>query len=169
MINTIRYIVSTLVLGLIFSPIMSVKADQIFAYSDVLSSTYNLNMGQTWAKVSSGRASTADDSASSGIASSVVANPLRAIVSARLDATDSRPSSTRIIYFVSNNNGFNWVQVDSGYTYNFETVGNELRWKAVIARDSQVVMSAYIDNIYLSYTVSDTIKVSQNNYSYSTR
>ena len=139
------------------------KADQIFAYSDDLSSNFNLDMSQTRAKITGGRAFTADDSVSSDITSDVVANPSKAIISARLDVSNNIPSNARIIYYISNNYGQRWMQVNPGFTYSFDSIGNQLRWKAVITRESLLVGSASVDSVSLAYTVSDTLAVNQNN------
>ena len=166
MMNSIikpKYFVILLILTAMTLNILPVKADQVFAFSEDLTSNYNLDMGQTGAKISGGRAFTADDSVSSGITSDVIANPSKAIISARLDVSDNIPSNTRIIYYISNNNGQRWMQVNPGYTYSFDSVGNQLRWKAVIAKESLLVGSAYIDSVYLAYTESDTLAVNSNN------
>lgn len=158
-----KFIVLPIVLAMAILPRFSAQADQIFAYSDGLSSSVNLNMSQTNAKLSGGMAFTADDSVSSIVVSNIIANPVKAIISARLDASDRTPSNARIIYYLSNNNGQRWTQVNSGYTYSFDSVGNQLVWKAVIARESIKAESPYIDSINLAYTVSDTLSVNQNN------
>lgn len=158
-----KYFTVGLVLIAMILPVIPAKADQIFAYSDDLSSNFNLDMGQTRAKINGGRALIADDSVSSDITSDIVADPLKAIISARLDVSNNVPSSARIIYYISNNNGQRWMQINPGYTYSFDSVGNQLRWKAVITRESVNVESAYIDSINLAYTVSDTLAVNQNN------
>lgn len=162
-ITKLKYFAITLILVAMVFPVLPAKADQIFAYSDDLSSNFNLDMAQTRAKISGGRALTADDSVSSDITSDMVANPSKAIISARLDVSNNVPSSARIIYYISNNYGQRWMQVNPGHTYSFDSVGNQLRWKAVIARDSLVVESASIDSINLAYTVSDILAVNQNN------
>ncbi|KKS13734.1 MAG: hypothetical protein UU70_C0010G0005 [Candidatus Yanofskybacteria bacterium GW2011_GWA1_41_6] len=158
-----KYLAVPLILATMTLTALPAKADQVFAFSEDLTSNYNLDMGQTGAKISGGRAFTADDSVSSGITSDVIANPSKAIISARLDVSDDIPSNTRIIYYISNNNGQRWMQVNPGYTYSFDSVGNQLRWKAVIAKESLLVGSAYIDSVYLAYTVSDTLAVNSNN------
>ncbi len=158
-----KYFAIPLILIAMILTILPAKADQIFSYSDDLSSNYRLDMGQTRAKISGGRAFTADNSVSSDITSVIVANPSKAIISARLDVSDNTPSNTRIIYYISNNYGQRWMQVNPGYTYLFDSTGNQLRWKAVIVRESLLVESAYIDSVYLAYTVSDTLTVNQNN------
>ena len=166
MMNSIikpKYFVILLILAAMTLNVLPVKADQVFAFSEDLTSNYNLDMGQTGAKISGGRAFTADDSVSSGITSDVIANPSKAIISARLDVSDDIPSNARIIYYISNNNGQRWMQVNPGYTYSFDSVGNQLRWKAVIAKESLLVGSAYIDSVYLAYTESDTLAVNSNN------
>ncbi|HXK40649.1 MAG: hypothetical protein A3D52_00325 [Candidatus Taylorbacteria bacterium RIFCSPHIGHO2_02_FULL_44_36] len=133
------------------------SADQVFLFSDDLSFYSDINRGQTGAKLVSGRFYTADDSVSSAVASEVVANPSKAIISARLDVDQNIPSGTRIIYYLSNNNGSRWTQVNTGFTYTFDSVGNELRWRAVITRESPVIASAYIDRVNITYIVSDSL------------
>lgn len=143
------------VLGLVVAS--GARADTLFLFSDDFSTQFNIERGQTNAKFSSGRFYVADDSVSSSVASDVIANPSKAIVSARLDVNASAPSSTVIIYYVSNNGGSRWKQVNPGYTYPFDSVGNELRWKVALTRESPVITSPYLDSINLTYTVSDSI------------
>src|SRR3989344_3978570 len=159
----LKYFAVPFILITITLSAIPVKADQIFAYSDDLSSNFNLDMGQTRAKLTGGRAFTADDSVSSDITSDVVANPSKAIISARLDVSVNTPSNARIIYYISNNDGQRWMQINHGFTYSFDSVGNQLRWKAIITRESVLVESASIDSINLAYTVSDTLSVNPNN------
>ena len=166
MINSLvklRYFAIALILTAMILPVFSAKADQAFTYSDDLSSNYSLDMFQTRAKITGGRAYTADDSTSSEIVSYVISNPQNTIISARVDVSGYTPSNGRIVYYVSNNNGQRWTQINPGYTYSFDSVGNQLRWKAVIIRESFMVGSPYLDSIYITYTVSDTLAVSQNN------
>jgi|SRR3989344_5804971 len=166
MINSLvrlRYFAIALILTTMVLPVFPAKADQIFAYSDDLSSNFNLDMIQTGVKFIGGKAYTADDSVSSAITSDIIANPSKAIISARLDVSNNIPSNARVIYYLSNNNGQRWMQINPGYTYLFDSVGNQLRWKAAITRDSLMVGSASIDSVSLTYTVSDTLTVNQNN------
>ena len=144
--------------GLVFG--LNVKADQVFLFSDDLSTQFDIDLSQTSAKFSSGRFYIADDSVSSAVTSRVVANPSKLIVSARLDVSVSTPSGTRTSYYLSNNNGFRWTQVNPGFTYIFDSVGNELRWRAVIMRESPFVQSAYIEQMSVTYTVSDSLSPS---------
>lgn len=136
---------------------VSAKADQVFLFTDDLSTQFDIDQSQTSAKFGLGRFSTADDSVSSAVVSKIIANPYKAIISARLDVSVSMPSNTRIIYYLSNNNGFRWTQVSPEFTYGFDLAGNELRWKAVIARESPVIASAYVDSVNITYTVSDVV------------
>jgi hypothetical protein len=166
MLNSIikpGYFGALLILIAVILSISPARADQIFSFSEDLSSNYRLDTAQTSAKISGGMAFTADDSVSSSVTSAVIANSSKAIISARLDVSDNTPSNARLVYFISNNNGQRWMQVNAGYTYLFDSVGGQLRWKAIIARDSVHVASARIDSISLSYTVSDTLSVNQNN------
>lgn len=133
------------------------NADDAFLFSDDLSSRSDIDKSQTYAQLSSGRFFTADNSVSSAVVSEVVANPSKAVVSARLDVSQSLPSGTQIIYYLSNNGGSRWTQVNPGYSYTFDSVGNELRWKAIIARESPFITSAYLDDVNITYTVSDSL------------
>ena len=154
--NITRYLlIVAVLLGLVFS--LNAKADQVFLFSDDLSLLSNIDTGQTSAKFSGSRFFTADDSVSSAVASDIVANPSKLIVSARLDVSVFIPSDAMIIYYLSNNNGLRWTQMNPGYTYTFDSVGNELRWRAVITRNSPFVQSASIDQVNITYTVSDSI------------
>jgi len=159
----LRYLAIALILTAMVLPTFSAKADQVFVYSDDLNSSYKLDMSQTSANLVDGRAFTADNSVSSSVVSNIIANHQMAIVSARLEVSASTPSGTIIIYYISNNNGQRWMQINPGYTYSFDSVGNQLRWKAVIAKDGLTTGSAYIDSINMSYTVSETLGVNQNN------
>lgn len=150
------YILTGALLGGFFAA-APVKADQVFLFSDDLSFLSNIDTGQTSAKFSNGRFYTADDSVSSAVASDMVANPSKLIVSARLDVSVSIPSDAMVIYYLSNNNGSRWTQVNPGSTYTFDSVGNELRWRAVITRNSPFVQSASIDQVNITYTISDSI------------
>jgi len=156
--NVKMSILSVVILSLIFIFIgLSANANQVFLFSDDLSAQFNINQSQTTAKFVSGRFYTADDSVSSAVVSKIVANPFKMIISARLDVSVSVPSGTTIVYYLSNNNGLRWTQVNPGYTYTFDSVGNELRWRVVIVRESPFLASAYLDNINITYTVSDSL------------
>lgn len=143
-------------------PFVFVSADQVFLFSDELNTQFDIDRGQTQAKFATGRFYTADDSVSSKVVSKTIANPARVIISARLDVNQSLPSGTRIIYYLSNNNGFRWTQVNTGFTYTFDSVGNQLRWQAIITRESPVIASAYLDRVSITYTVSDSVTPSPN-------
>lgn len=146
-----------IIAGFLFIGAVTANADQVFLFSDDLSAQFDIDQSQTTAKFALGRFYTADGSVSSAVASKMVANPFRAIISARLDVSQSLPSGTRIIYYLSNNNGFRWMQVNPGFTYAFDSAGNELKWKAVITRESPLIASAYIDSVNITYAVSDSL------------
>lgn len=148
-------ILIALFLGVMFG--FRANADQIFLFSDDLSTQFDIEQSQTSAKFTFGRFYTADDSVSSAVASKIIANSFRTIVSARLDVYESLPSGTRTVYYISNNNGLRWMQINPGYTYLFDSTGNELRWRAVIVRESPFVASAYLESVSITYTVSDSI------------
>lgn len=143
-----------LFLGAVFA--LSANADEIFLFSDDLSTFFDIDQSQTSAKLDFGRFYTADGSVSSAVVSKIIANPYKAIISARLDVSEFLPSGTRIVYYLSNNNGLRWMQINPGYTYTFDSTGNELRWKAIIVRESPTIASAYLDNVNITYTVSNS-------------
>lgn len=140
-----------LFVGLLFTAIPA-QAEEVFLFTDDLSSKADIDKGRTSTKFASGQAYTADDSVSSSVESEVVSNVSKVIISARLDAYAFVPSDTRIVYYLSNNDGSNWTQVSLGYTYTFSSTGNELKWKAIITRESPFVPSASIDSVSITYT-----------------
>ena len=146
-------------------PTASVRADQVFLFSDDLSTQFNIDQVQTFAKFVSGLFYTADGSVSSAVVSKEIATPPRAIISARLDVTSFLPRETIITYYLSNNGGLNWMQINPGYTYTFDSAGNRLHWKAIIIKQSPLVSSASLDKIHLTYTVSDTLAPDSSIYS----
>lgn len=137
------------------------KADQTYSFSDDLSSSFNLDLIQTQAVLINGRAFIAGNSYSSAIVSATIANPSKNIISARIDANSVVYSGGTILYYISNNNGARWQQVNPGYTYTLDTSGRQLRWKAVIMRNNLWDQSAYIDSISISYTTGNTVQANQ--------
>lgn len=140
----------------LFLVIISAQAEEVFLFTDDLSSKADIDKGRTSTKFASGQAYTADESVSSSIESEVVSNVSKAIISARLDAYVFVPSNARIVYYLSNNDGSNWTQVNLGYTYTFSSSGNELKWKAIVTRESPFVPSASIDSVTITYIEGDS-------------
>lgn len=137
------------------------KADQTYTFSDDLSSSFNLDLSQTQAVLINGRAFIADNSYSSAVVSAIIANPSKNIISARIDANSVVYSGGTILYYISNNNGLRWQQVNPGYTYTLDATGKQLRWKAVIMRSNLWNQSAYIDSVSISYTTGSTVQTTQ--------
>lgn len=137
------------------------KADQSYTFSDDLSSSFNLDLSQTQAVLINGRVFTADNSYSSAVVSAIIANPSKNIISARIDANSVVYSGNTILYYISNNNGLRWQQVNPGYSYTLDATGKQLRWKAVIMRSNLWNQSAYIDSVSISYTTGSTVQTTQ--------
>lgn len=145
-----------LILVGLLSVALSARAEEVFLFTDDLSSKADIDKSRTSTKFASGQAYTADESVSSSIESEVISNVSKAIISARLDAYVFVPSGTRIVYYLTNNDGSNWTQVNLGYTYTLSSSGNELKWKAIITRESPFVPSASIDSVTITYTEGDS-------------
>lgn len=137
------------------------KADQTYTFSDDLSSSFNLDLSQTQAILINGRAFIANNSYSSTVVSAIIANQSKNIISARIDANSVVYSGGTILYYISNNNGARWQQVNPGYTYTLDATGRQLRWKAVIMRNNLWDQSAYIDSVSISYTTGSTVQTTQ--------
>lgn len=73
------------------------------------------------------------------------------ITKATLTATETKPTNTNIVYFLSNDGGITWSQVTSNSEYQFSTVGNDLRWKANMTT-TDVAVTPLIDTISISYS-----------------
>lgn len=134
------------------------KADQTYTFSDDLSSSFNLDLSQTQAVLINGRAFVANNSYSSAVVSAIIANPSKNIISARIDANSVIYSGNTILYYISNNNGARWQQVNPGYTYTLDATGRQLRWKAVIMRNNLWDQSAYIDSVLITYTTGSAVR-----------
>ena len=137
------------------------KADQVYTFNDDLSSTINLDFSQTQAVLINGKAFIANNSYSSAVVSAIIANPTKNIINARIDANSVIYSGNTILYYVSNNNGARWQQMNPGYTYTLDATGNQLRWKAVLIRNNLWDQSAYLDSVLITYTTGITIQASQ--------
>jgi uncharacterized repeat protein (TIGR01451 family) len=72
------------------------------------------------------------------------------ISSVKFDWTQTVPGGTSIEYFASSDGGANWIPITSeGTNFNFDTPGNDLRWRADLigtASDTPV-----IDNLDITY------------------
>ena len=137
------------------------KADQTYTFNEDLSSTFNLDLSQTQAVLNNGKAFIVGNSYSSAVVSAIIANSSKNIISARIDVNSVVYSGNTILYYVSNNNGSRWQQVNPGYTYTLDSTGTQLRWKAVLMRNNLWDQSPYIDSISITYTTGTTVNTTQ--------
>lgn len=70
------------------------------------------------------------------IQSKKVAETWANINKAKLSVEQEIPSQTQIIYYLSNNNGKNWLMVEPGNEYKFSIRGTELKWRAVLVSNN---------------------------------
>jgi hypothetical protein len=91
------------------------------------------------------------------------------IVSATLTADDYIPGAATIQYYLSNNGGGTWEAVNNGENFNFDSSGNDLRWRAILTRGSIPVINS-VNIIYLIQTESvvDSICGSSNGKKFTT-
>ncbi len=75
------------------------------------------------------------------------------IKAAQISHLQGSEVNSQIEYFLSNNGGENWHQVDLGGIINFETLGNDLRWKTQITPQelSTNYQTPYLSSINLKY------------------
>ena len=76
------------------------------------------------------------------------------VVSATLNATEILNGQT-INYYLSNDGGTTWEAVTNGTPHTFTTIGNDLRWKAVLSTTNSNV-TPIIDELSISYKTSPT-------------
>ncbi len=65
------------------------------------------------------------------------------------------PSGGRIVYFLSNDNGYTWTQAQLGGFVGFRSFGKTLRWSAVIARQNLDSPSPIINSVTITARESD--------------
>lgn len=116
-------------------------------FFDDFNNIFFIDLGQTSAKIEGGRVVIDSDSNFSQIVSSIVINTSEPIIEAFFSVSDFKPEKTNIIYYLSNNNGQNWVQVRSGSKINFSTSGGGLRWKGVLTREKKNINTPFIESI----------------------
>lgn len=68
-----------------------------------------------------------------------------------LTATDSQPSGTSIVYYLSTNNGQTWKKAKPGQTLTFSSYGSRLKWKAVLQTNS-LYTTPSVTEIMLTYS-----------------
>ncbi len=135
-----------LVAGLILPGISNAAVERTFF--DDFSSTFSIDLNQTSAQIKDGRVSLSGNSFSNQVVSGTVILTIDPIVEAFVSASDFKsPPDTRIIYYVSNDNGRNWIQVEPGFWHEFSIPGNQLKWKAVLAKEQAGLTSPYIDSV----------------------
>lgn len=70
---------------------------------------------------------------------SIATNTGESISAARLTAADTTASGLPINYYLSNDGGAQWFQVDSGRSFIFPSPGNDLRWRAELGSFSPLL------------------------------
>jgi len=80
---------------------------------------------------------------------------MKEIKASRIDKSENLEINSKIRYFLSNNQGIDWVEVEISEILYFEDIGNDLRWRAIISplkRTSQEAEnSSKINSINLTY------------------
>ncbi len=73
------------------------------------------------------------------------------IENATMHTSETIPSSTTILYYLSADNGINWESVTPGIKYDFVNTGYQLKWKAILTT-SDISKSPVIHNLSIEYT-----------------
>lgn len=149
------------VCGLLFG--FGANADQTFTFSDDFSSTNHLDLFNTIATIASGRVYNSPGTLNSSVVSTTIAFTNGNVATAKVDPAVYVPGGSSFVYYLSNNNGANWMQVNPGYTYSFDILGNQLIWKAVMSRQNASI-DPYLDAITVTYTVGSQVVPNSNQY-----
>lgn len=119
-------------------------------FSDDFNGTFFIDLSQTSAQIQNGRISLSGNSFSNQVVSGVVLFTRDPIIEVFLSTNDSKiPPETRIIYYLSTDEGRTWLQVEPGSWTQFSTPGSRLKWKAVLSRQQSGVGSPFIESINL--------------------
>jgi hypothetical protein len=115
-----------------------------------------VDFSQPSAKFYDGRATIIDRSAGSQLVSVVIASPGQNISSARISAIGYVPNGTSIKFYLSNDNGINWIQANTDTDITFTRAGQDLRWKAFLTRQYSFSEAPYLDSVTVTYTTGNT-------------
>lgn len=77
------------------------------------------------------------------------------IYTAKLNCEDDIPPETEVEYYLTANGGENWELVTPGIDHNFNTPGNDLRWRAFLTTENGSV-TPRISKISISYEYDST-------------
>lgn len=129
-----------------------VFADESFAFNETFNTSNRINTKNTYAKIEGGKVFTADDSVSSRVESLNIARSLYNIDKVKIEVAQNLPAGSRILYFVSGNKGKTWLQVEPNFFYDIGSDANNLRWAAVLARNSTTNPSPSIENLRIIFS-----------------
>jgi len=80
---------------------------------------------------------------------------VKEIKACRIDKLKNLELNSKIRYFLSNNQGIDWVETEIGKTVYFKDIGNDLRWRVIISplrrTEQGAENSSKIDSINLTY------------------
>lgn len=144
-----RLLMAILIAGLALPGFAGAAVENSF--SDDLNGTFSIDQNQTSALVQNGKVSLSGNSFSNQVVSGTVIFTRDPIIEVFLAVNDSKnPPDTRIIYYLSSDEGRTWIQAEPGAWNQFSTAGNRLKWKAVLARQQSGSGSPFIESISLT-------------------
>lgn len=71
---------------------------------------------------------------------------LEGVLRATVIASSTIPGNSKIEYYLSNDGGITWVEVESGEEHIFDSAGDDLRWKAILYEGSSPILSGVTIN-----------------------
>lgn len=126
-------------------------ATNIFTVSDDFSSDSFIDQPLSRYLIQDGKLYAENGSVSSRIVSQAVAYSSYNIGSAKLVVSDYTPAGSRIVYFLSNDNGQTWIQAQLNIFVNFNSTGKTLQWSAAISKQSPSDPGPFIDSLTITY------------------
>lgn len=136
-------------------PLAGALADSSFYFNDEFGNAYNIDQAQTQSiQISSGELFLVVGALNGSVTSNAINNAQSNIISAQIDGNLFTPAGTYIDFYLSNDNGTNWYQVQRGIKFMFPHPGTQLRWRAYVSR-SILDFNPYLESVTVNYTTAD--------------
>lgn len=149
-------------------PLSAAFADSTFYFSDDFSTGYSIDASQTSHIQTQNGGEFLEVGGLNGSVTSTVINQVNGTISsAKIDAQMTLPVGTFVLFYLSNDNGTNWYQVQRGVTYLFPHPGSQLRWRALMSR-TLLDFNPFIDSVTVQYTIVGNVSNSSGQYYYGT-
>jgi len=145
--KTISFIIA---LGIIIPTTFNFAKAQTEYFSDELTDYNKLDVGFTTARIFDGRIMITGNSVSAIVVSGNSFRSSYGITKAMIEPEHTVPADTQITYFLSNDIGTNWIEVVPNVWFDFQTVGKDLKWMAILSKENTNLISPNIERITIS-------------------